>query len=146
MVGCSSTGRFTSTEKNNHYPPVKNEKEVISSSVSLEEDEYNKMPVLESEVGIASYYSDDFNGRKTASGDIYNKNELTAAHLNYPFNTVIRVLNLLNNKSVIVRINDRRPDFNGRIIDLSRKAAEVLGLIKKGISKVKLEVLKWGDK
>ena len=101
---------------------------------------------IESETGTASYYSDEFNGRKTANGEIYDMNALTAAHPSYPFNTLVRVTNVINGKSVDVRINDRMPQFKNRIIDLSLAAAEKIGMIKDGIQKVIIEVLKWGDK
>jgi rare lipoprotein A len=92
------------------------------------------------EIGIASYYSDDFQGRKTASGEAYDKNKLTAAHKTLPFGTMIRVTRLDNNKSVVVRVNDRGPYISGRIVDLSRKAAQQIGLIREGNTKVKVEV------
>ncbi len=101
---------------------------------------------IESETGTASYYSDEFNGRKTANGEIYDMNALTAAHPSYPFNTLVRVTNVINGKSVDVRINDRMPKFKNRIIDLSLAAAEKIGMIEAGIQKVIIEVLKWGDK
>lgn len=147
LLGCSSSSRFTS-EENEHSDksPVNSRNDENKDKELSDNDEYRNMPVLESEIGIASFYGNKFHGRKTASGEIYDQNSLTAAHLNYPFNTIIRVTNMLNNKSVVVRVNDRRPDFNGRICDLSKKAASMLEMIKKGISKVKLEVLKWGDK
>ncbi len=97
--------------------------------------------VYASDTGIAAYYSNVFQGRKTASGERYNKNALTAAHNTYPFGTKLRVTNLLNNKSVVVRINDRGPHTPGRIIDLSRRAARELGFIKKGLTKVSLDVI-----
>jgi rare lipoprotein A len=97
---------------------------------------------FEIETGTASYYSDEFNGRKTANGEIYDMNELTAAHPSYPFNTLVRVTNLLNGKSVEVRINDRMPQFKNRIIDLSLAAAKKIDMIKTGIQEVKIEVLK----
>jgi rare lipoprotein A len=82
--------------------------------------------------------------KKLLSVKIFKKNDLTAAHLKYPYNTILRVINLLNNKSVILRINDRKPDFNGRIIDVSYGAAKILEMIKSGITEVRIEVLKWG--
>ena len=88
------------------------------------------------------YYSDSFQGRKTASGEPYDKAALTAAHRSLPFNTVVRVTNLTNRRTVQVRINDRGP-FNSkrRIIDLSRAAAERIGMIADGIVPVRLEIV-----
>ena len=91
--------------------------------------------------GIASYYSDYFVGRTTANGEIYTHDELTAASLDLPFNTIVKVKNLQNNKEVIVRINDRGPYVDGRIIDLSQTAARELDMIWEGIVEVKLEIL-----
>ena len=95
------------------------------------------------EVGYASYYSKKFKGRRTASGEIFDPMKLTAAHRKLPFGTLVKVTNLENHKSVIVRINDRGPFIKGRIIDLSYKAALKIGLVSKGVAKVKLEVIKW---
>src|SRR5690606_26117103 len=77
--------------------------------------------------GVASWYGPGFHGRKTANGEIYDQNEFTAAHRTLPFNTLVRVENLRNGRSVIVRINDRGPFVDDRIIDLSHKAARNLG-------------------
>ena len=93
------------------------------------------------EVGIASYYDDSFHGRKTASGELYNKNKLTAAHRTLPYGTIVKVTRLDNKKSVRVRINDRGPYLKGRIVDLSRKAAERLDIIQDGHAKVQIEVV-----
>jgi len=93
------------------------------------------------ETGIASYYHDKFEGRTTASGDIFRQNKLTAAHKTLPFNTKVKVTNLKNNLSVIVIINDRGPFVEGRIIDLSQEAAWQLQFLIDGIAKVKVEVL-----
>ncbi|MDG5768152.1 septal ring lytic transglycosylase RlpA family protein [Balneolales bacterium ANBcel1] len=88
--------------------------------------------------GEASWYGPGFHGKKTANGEIYNQNELTAAHRTLPFNTVVRVVNLNNNKSVTVRINDRGPYARGRIIDLSREAARKIDMLDSGIAPVRL--------
>lgn len=90
--------------------------------------------------GIASYYADFFEGRTTANGEIFTQHKLTAASRTLPFGTVVKVTRIDNGKSVIVRINDRGPYVKGRIIDLSKSAAEKLDMIDKGIVKVKLEI------
>lgn len=92
--------------------------------------------------GIASFYHDKFDGRPTASGEIYDKNELTAAHRELAFGTMVKVTNLANKKNIIVKINDRGPFVKDRMIDLSRSAAEVLGFIDQGMAKVKMEIIK----
>ena len=105
----------------------------------------NDAKVLESRVGVASYYSDKFEGRKTSNGEVFSQDKLTAAHPSYSFGTIVRVKNLKNRKTVIVRINDRMTNLNGRIIDLSKKAAEELDMVTSGIAKVQVDVLSWGD-
>ena len=91
--------------------------------------------------GIASYYHDSLHGNKTASGAIYNKRILSAAHKSLPLGTKVRVTKLNNGKSIVVVINDRGPFVKGRIIDLSRRAARDLGIVKSGLAKVEVEVL-----
>lgn len=98
-------------------------------------------PLLPVTEGKASFYADQFHGRKTANGETFNMKMLTAAHPSLPFGTRVRVTNLRNGKDVIVRINDRGPFVKGRIIDLSISAAKEIGLIKSGTVRVKLEAL-----
>ncbi|RLE39676.1 hypothetical protein DRJ12_00250 [Candidatus Acetothermia bacterium] len=95
------------------------------------------------EVGIASWYGPGFDGRHTANGEIYDMNGISAAHKTLPFGTIVQVVDLETGKSVIVRINDRGPFIKGRIIDLSKGAAEKLGIIDKGITKVGLRIIRW---
>lgn len=95
--------------------------------------------------GVASYYGDDFHGRLTSNGEMFDMNDLTAAHRTFPFGTKIKVTSLMNKLSVIVRVNDRGPFKEGRIIDLSLSAAKAINLIPTGTARVKLEVLEWGD-
>jgi len=101
----------------------------------------SKSAVVSLEDGIASWYGLRHHGKVTASGEVCDMNELTAAHRDLPFNTLVRVINLSNGKSVIVRINDRGPFVKGRIIDLSKEAARRLNMIYSGTSEVKLEIL-----
>lgn len=91
--------------------------------------------------GEASYYADKFNGRKTASGEKFSNKKLTGAHRTLPFGTKVRVTNIKNNKSVIVKINDRGPQKKSRIIDISKKAAKTIGIVADGCGKVKVEEL-----
>lgn len=97
--------------------------------------------VTKIDTGVASYYALKFHGRKTANGDIFHKDSLTAAHKTLPFGTKVRVTNLKNNKSVIVKINDRGMHGKNRIIDLSHAAAKELNMIGSGLIKVKVEVI-----
>lgn len=102
---------------------------------------------LETRVGLASYYGEEFHGKITASGRPFDMNALVAAHPSYPFGTLLRVTNLANGRSVQVRILDRGPtrriQAEGVIVDLSRRAAERLGYIRQGRTRVRLEVLEW---
>ena len=91
--------------------------------------------------GLASYYGKEHHGKKTANGEIFDMYKLTAAHRSLPFGSQVKVTNLSNQRSVIVRINDRGPYVSGRIIDLSQAAAERLEMVKAGVVRVKIEVL-----
>ncbi len=93
------------------------------------------------ERGIASWYGDPFHGRQTASGEVYDMNAPTAAHQTLPFGTVVRIENLDNGTSTEVRINDRGPFVQGRIIDVSRRGARELGLIEPGTAEVRITVI-----
>jgi len=95
-----------------------------------------------SEEGVANFYSDKFQGKKTSSGEVYSKDGLTASHKKLPYGTKVKVTNVENGKSVVVTINDRMKPSNPAVIDLTRRAAEELGFAKAGKAKVKLEVEK----
>ncbi len=98
-------------------------------------------PVGAVETGVASWYGHPYHGRASASGEIYDMERMTAAHRTLPFGTWVRVRNLDNARTVDVRINDRGPFFDGRVIDVSRAAAEAIGLLVPGTAKVRLEVI-----
>ena len=106
--------------------------------------------ILATKVGQASYYGKGFDGRRTASGERFNSNHAVAAHPSWPFGTLVRVTNLRNGRAAEVRIIDRGPSRRmqrkGRIIDLSRGTARRLGFLRQGVTRVKLEVLKWGKR
>jgi rare lipoprotein A len=121
-IGCTSSPRFVTRET----------PEVITPGSSFIQD------------GIASYYAEEFHGRKTSNGETFDMNTLTAAHQTLPFGTLVRVTNKATGKSVVVRINDRGPFLKDRIIDLSRAAAEKIGMIGPGTAEVHLEILEWG--
>jgi len=95
----------------------------------------------EASSGMASYYSNEFQGRKTASGKKYDKNKLTAAHRTYPFGTKLKVTNIANGKSIVVTVNDRGPYSQHRLIDLSYIAAKRIDMIKQGVVEVHIEVV-----
>ncbi|WP_251834828.1 septal ring lytic transglycosylase RlpA family protein [Serpens gallinarum] len=96
---------------------------------------------LKTREGKASWYGKRFHGKKTASGEPFNQHALTAAHRSLPFGTLVRVTNLANKRSVVVRINDRGPYVGSRVIDVSRKAAEKLGMLDRGVAPVRLQRL-----
>ena len=99
------------------------------------------LPIMaEAEEGAASYYADSLSGNSTASGEPYDKNALTAAHRTLPFDTIVKVTNLDNGKTVVVRINDRGPHSKSYIIDVSGAAAKQLDLIDSGTAEVRVEV------
>jgi rare lipoprotein A len=95
--------------------------------------------------GLASWYGERHQGRRTASGEAYDMNKLTAAHRTFPFGTRLRVTNVENGRSVVVRVNDRGPHVDGRILDLSRQAATTLGMIDAGVARVEAVVLAGRD-
>ena len=94
------------------------------------------------EEGVASWYGKPFHGRKTASGERYDMHELTAAHRTLPFGTRVRVKRLDNGRDVVVRITDRGPFHEGRIIDLSKRAAREIGLLEPGTARVRIQVVR----
>ena len=126
QIGCSSVPRYTSIKTQTERP---------------EKDEYKLF-----QVGIASFYGDDYQGKLTANGEKFNKNAKTAAHKELPFDTNVRVINTYNQKSVIVRINDRGPYKDNRIIDLSEGAAIELEMIEDGVVPVRIEIKEWNEK
>jgi rare lipoprotein A len=109
---------------------------IASDSITISKKKFAKV-----QYGIASYYNDKFQDRLTASGEKFDQQKMTAAHNGLPLNTWIRVTNLSNHRSVIVRVNDRLHRKNTRLVDLSNLAAKNLGYLSHGLTKVKVEVL-----
>lgn len=122
ITSCSASKKFTSEKDYNEF-----NKQNISA---------NDLEFIEQ--GIASYYADEYHGKKTASGEIYNMNDFTAAHPYLEFGINLLIRNLKNNKTVVVRVNDRMPNFKGRVIDLSFAAAKKLDMISDGTVEVKI--------
>ncbi len=102
---------------------------------------YPKEDYSYSEIGTASWYGPDFHAKRTANGEKYNMHSLTAAHRTLPLPSIVRVTNLENGRSLIVRVNDRGPYARNRIIDVSKKVAQLLGFMEKGTAKVKVEIM-----
>ena len=130
--------KFDSTESTAHTPHV-GSAEASSKSLTAA----GSMNRMEQMIGYASWYGPGFHGKNTANGEQYNQNSLTAAHKILPMNTWVRVKNLENNKTVVVRINDRGPYKKNRILDLTRRAATELGFMEQGTARVSLKVLKF---
>ena len=103
------------------------------------------VPLSGEEIGYASYYAGKFQGRLTANGEIFDTKRFTAAHKTLPFNTIVRVTNIENDETTFVRINDRGPFVEGRVIDLSRVAAASIGMVAAGIARVRVDVVSLGD-
>jgi len=141
---CSSVPRFTSRDE--RYKAESTGKETVyhDSPPSEDFEKYRNAEVLESVTGIASYYSDKYHGKVAYSGEVYDMNGISAAHPTYQMGTIVRVTNLSNNKSVVMRVNDRMPYRPDRIIDLSLGAARQLDMVNDGITEVRVDVLEWG--
>ena len=97
------------------------------------------------QIGIASYYGSKFHKKRTANGEIFNMNKVSAAHKTYPLGTKVKVTNMKNGKSIKLTINDRGPYVKGRIIDLSYKAARKIDFVNQGTTKVRIDVIRLGD-
>tara|TARA_Y100000590_G_scaffold167872_1_gene192035 strand:+ start:431 stop:919 length:489 start_codon:yes stop_codon:yes gene_type:complete len=135
--GCSNSPRYRINEGSNsktHQTKILNSKNYKSN--------YKHKKIMN---GISSFYAEDFHGKLTANGEVYDMYGLTAAHKTLPLNTICRVTNHENGKSLILRINDRGPYIKGRILDCSYGAAKKLGFVNQGTTKVKIEVIEWGD-
>ena len=111
-------------------------------SAAQEKVNYRKIAQSDSAVGYASFYSNKFIGRKTASGEVFRQDKLTCAHNTLPMGTLLKVTNLKNDKTVTVRVNDRLHHRNPRLVDLSKAAAKTLDFKDVGVIKVRVEVLK----
>lgn len=140
FYSCTGAPRYagSSTPKNSKQ---KRERKISSPK----RGENNKVKHRKVMKGVSSFYAEDFHGKLTANGEVYDMYGVTAAHKTLPLNTVCRVTNLSNNKSLILRINDRGPYIAGRILDCSYGAAKKLDFIQQGTTDVKIEVIEWGD-
>jgi len=142
---CTSSPRYhsgskpapaTTKKQKNKYKKQDNKKKNNQSSFNKSKKVYK---------GISSFYGPKFHGKLTANGEIFDMYGVTAAHKEFPFNTVVRVTNENNGKSLIIRINDRGPYVDGRILDCSFGAAKKLGFVGDGTAPVKIAILEWGD-
>ena len=144
-VDCTSAPRY----KSGNSPITTVKKKDKKKSSTKNRDKQSKTPTFNKSKmvykGLSSYYGPKFHGKLTANGEIFDMYGVTAAHKEFPFNTVTRVTNENNGKSLIIRINDRGPYIDGRILDCSFGAAKKLGFVSEGTAKVKIEILEWGD-
>ena len=134
-MACSSAPRYA--QGSSHSTPARSSKKIRNGFKNVK---HKKLMI-----GISSYYAEDFHGKLTANGEVYDMYGLTAAHKTLPLNTIVRVTNLDNEKSLILRINDRGPYVKGRILDCSYGAAKKLGFLSNGTTQVRVEVIEWGD-
>ena len=140
FYSCSPSPRYNSDS--NKIKSYKSKKSNIPKKKTKENKFDKKKTVYR---GISSYYGPNFHGKLTANGEVYDMYGLTAAHKEMPLNTVARVTNLDNGKSLILRINDRGPYIDGRILDCSYGAAKKLGFLNAGTANVEIKVIEWGD-
>jgi len=139
LCGCASAPRYTTGPT---HLSTKSKPSNKSHNTTSKNKNVKHRKVMN---GVSSFYAEDFHGKLTANGEVYDMYGLTAAHKTLPLNTVCRVTNLANQKSLILRINDRGPYVKGRILDCSYGAAKKLDFIKQGTTNVKIEVMEWGD-
>ena len=135
IMACSSAPRYA--QGRSHSTTARPSEKIRNGSKNVK---HKKLMI-----GISSYYAEDFHGKLTANGEVYDMYGLTAAHKTLPLNTIVRVTNLDNEKSLILRINDRGPYVKGRILDCSYGAAKKLGFLANGTTQVRVEVIEWGD-
>jgi len=127
LFSCVSTPRYSSSFSASHQPNHKDSKNIF--------------------YGVSSFYGldDGFDGNLTANGEVYDKDAISAAHKTLPLNSIVKVTNMKNERTVTLRINDRGPYIKGRILDCSYGAALKLDFVEQGTTEVKVEVIKWGD-
>ena len=151
LVSCSSSPRYGNTAGSlKHKKTIRaakpKKKNTKSKAIFIDPKTVNtNVKHKKRMVGISSFYAEDFHGKLTANGEIYDMYGITAAHKTLPLNTVVRVTNLENGKSLILRINDRGPYIQGRMLDCSYGAAKKLDFIKQGKTKVQVDIIEWGD-
>ena len=144
MQSCAPSMRFTTRQMGTYTPPSTASRVQRSPLITL--PVHPPAPPVEHEEanfleGMASYYGDEFQGRLTSNGEVFDQSLLTAAHRSLPFGTVLKVTNMRNGRSVVVRVNDRGPFAPGRILDLSRGAAERIDMLRDGVARVSIAVL-----
>ena len=147
FAGCSTRTSYTYSGKSNYKKPTKTYNKATMRPYTIHGKRYYPSVVKTGEVfhGRASWYGPKFHGKLTSNGETYNMYDMTAAHKTLPMNTIVRVTNKSNGRSTIVRINDRGPFVDNRIIDLSKKAASNINMIGAGTAPVRLDILGFAD-
>ena len=138
MFACTAAPRYNAGNQS-----VVQQKETKKKNKNPSRSNYNANK--KKYTGVSSWYGPQFHGNLTANGEVFDMYGITAAHKEFPLNTVARVTNLDNNKSIILRINDRGPYIDGRILDCSYGAALKLDFSDQGTANVKIEIIEWGD-
>lgn len=145
LTGCAETALVVHTAKEIakiSKPPIPKGRYKVGTPYQIKNVwYYPKIDYEYDETGIASWYGPNFHQKRTANGEIFDQNVITAAHRTLPMPSIVRVTNLENGRSLIVRINDRGPFAHGRIIDLSRRSAQLLGFVRKGTAKTRVQIL-----
>ena len=137
MYSCTASPRYnTNSQSTQQQETKKQNKKDSRSKFNSKKTKYS---------GVSSWYGPQFHGNLTANGEVFDMYGITAAHKEFPLNTIARVTNLDNNKSIILRINDRGPYVDGRILDCSYGAALKLDFSDQGTANVKIEIIEWGD-
>ena len=139
LCGCASAPRYTTGQT---HLSTKSKSHKTSKKKTSKNNNVKHRKIMN---GVSSFYAEDFHGKLTANGEVYDMYGVTAAHKTLPLNTVCRVTNLANNKSLILRINDRGPYIKGRILDCSYGAAKKLDFLTEGTTEVEIVVMEWGD-
>ncbi len=147
VFSCTASPRYTSTKGDTYQTKTSKNNNKISPYVkkSTKKQKLDYNPNKKIYKGVSSYYGKDFHGKLTANGEVYDMYGVTAAHKTFPLNTVARVTNLKNGKSLYIRINDRGPYIDGRILDCSYGAAKKLDFLNDGTTEVEIRIIEWGD-
>lgn len=144
LSGCAETELLVHTAKTakGHSTPATKGRYKVGGAYQIKGVWYYPKEEWDySETGIASWYGPGFHGKQTANGEVFDENALTAAHRTLPMPSIVRVTNLDNGRSIVVRVNDRGPFAHGRIIDMSRRGAQLLGFMRRGTAKVRVELM-----
>ena len=146
LFSCVASPRYSSKLASKEQKKTNTSKKITPNTSSSRYSSGNNSSIRsDAIIGVSSWYGPNFHGKLTANGEVFDQYGVTAAHKTLPLGTVVRVTNLDNNKSIILRINDRGPYVDGRILDCSYGAAKKLGFMSMGTANVKIEIIELGD-